>query len=298
MLFYALLDRAFPNSFPIKVFAVAFVGTHVPLIAVVIYALIQTGGIAAHLDVLALLLAATLTGCGGTLAGLWALLAPVRRMNGAIESLERGDSIHALPDRHRDEIGALMRLTNLMADSMLRRQQQAQTAAQTDPLTGLPNRRGFDARVPQQAPGAILFLDLDRFKRVNDTYGHAIGDDVLRQAATVISAALRREDVVARFGGEEFVIWLPGATRDTAWTTGERLRLAIAGSVRVAEQPVTASIGLALCAAEDRRETVIARADAALYAAKHRGRNRVVERCEEAGGETFALAPGRSLRAV
>lgn len=298
MSFYVWLDWAFPRSFPVKVFAVAFLGTHVPLIAVVIYALVQTGGIAAHLDVLALLLAATLTGCGGTLAGLWALLAPVRRMNGAIESLERGDSIPPLPDRHRDEVGALMRLTNLMADSMLRRQQQAQTAAQTDPLTGLPNRRGFDARVPRQAPGAILFLDLDHFKKVNDTYGHAIGDDVLCQAAKVISGELRRDDVVARFGGEEFVIWLPGATRDAAWNAGERLRQAIAGSVRVAEQPVTASIGLALCDAEDRREAVIARADAALYAAKNGGRNRVVERCEKADGEPFAFAPDRVLRAV
>lgn len=298
MSFYALLDRAFPGSFPIKVFAVAFVGTHVPLIAVVLYALIQTGGIAAHLDVLALLLAATLTGCSGTLAGLWALLAPVRQMNGAIESLERGDSPPPLPDRHRDEVGALMRLTNLMADSMLRRQRQAQTAAQTDPLTGLPNRRGFDARVPERAPGAILFLDLDHFKKVNDTYGHAIGDDVLCQAARVVSAELRRDDVVARFGGEEFVIWLPAPGPGPAWQTGERLRRAVAETVRAADRPVTASIGLALADAGAPRETVIARADAALYAAKNGGRNRVVERRDTPSGEPFLFAPGAALRAV
>ncbi|APX21640.1 MAG: GGDEF domain-containing protein [Rhodobacteraceae bacterium] len=278
---YAFLDRLFPRSFSSKVFFTAFLGTHVPLIAVTVYALSRSTGIEDHLDELLLLIGATLIGCTGTLLSLWVLLAPLRRMRGAILAFEQSGYVVRLPEAHLDEIGQLMRCTNTVIRSIEQRHARAYSAALTDSLTGLPNRRGFEALAPALGTGAVLFLDLDHFKQVNDTQGHAAGDAVLKGVAGVISATMRRQDVVARWGGEEFVIWLPGATEDVARGIGERLRLAISDRVPLPRGLLTASIGIAVAREGDSRDRLIARADAALYAAKAGGRNRVVAQSSE-----------------
>lgn len=157
----------------------------------------------------------------------------------------------------------------------------------TDPLTGLRNRRGFlDAATAvlaiasrQAEPVALISLDLDRFKAINDGHGHAAGDAVLRGTAQVLQAALRRGDLAGRIGGEEFVLLLPGTGLAAAAQTAERLRLALSEGVAHpgAGGRVTASFGVA--ALEGRGvaalEPALAAADAALYAAKHGGRDRV-----------------------
>jgi diguanylate cyclase (GGDEF)-like protein len=150
-----------------------------------------------------------------------------------------------------------------------------------DQLTGLLNRRAFDLRfaeVSEQAaiggqPVSLVLADIDRFKKVNDEHGHAVGDAVLRDIAHVLRGSLRSFELLYRFGGEEFLLLLPGAHEDAATRIAETLRAAVEGR-RPAGLPVTASFGVATATGQD-FPTLVARADAALYAAKAAGRNRV-----------------------
>ncbi len=155
--------------------------------------------------------------------------------------------------------------------------------AATDALTGMPNRRSLDQTLAAQLsmaeresrPFAVLMLDLDHFKAVNDTHGHAVGDAVLRAFAQRVQAQLRRSDVCSRYGGEEFAVVLAGTSAELALDTAERLRLAIAGAPLVPGVAVTVSIGVASWRKGDDAAGLLARADAALYAAKRAGRDRV-----------------------
>lgn len=157
-----------------------------------------------------------------------------------------------------------------------------------DPLTQLHNRRYFEESIAREAarairqdePLALLIIDLDHFKTVNDTYGHGVGDRVLQNLARVISADIRVSDLVCRFGGEEFVVSLPGATLISALGRAEHWRNRFAES-RVDAEGVevgcTFSAGIAMFhGAEDTIEAALRRADAALYKAKHAGRNCVI----------------------
>ena len=159
----------------------------------------------------------------------------------------------------------------------------------TDSLTGLHNRgyleRHLVALVDQARlyakPLSVLILDIDHFKAVNDTYGHAAGDDVLREFSRRLRRAVRGIDLVGRHGGEEFVVAMPDTDADLAFIIGERLRERIAGESFVLGNGTgvraTASIGVStLLPAGDSPEALLQRADEALYLAKRSGRNRVV----------------------
>ncbi len=160
--------------------------------------------------------------------------------------------------------------------------------ALTDPLTQLPNRRhGLDFLASEWAfaqsnslPMACLLLDIDHFKRINDTYGHAAGDAVLRQLADLLKRTSRVEDLVFRYGGEEFAAVLPNASIRAAVQIAERIRSVVEKYSFLWEHqtiPVTLSIGVAnLNGGEKDSQTLIETADAALYQAKKSGRNRVV----------------------
>jgi diguanylate cyclase (GGDEF)-like protein/PAS domain S-box-containing protein len=164
-----------------------------------------------------------------------------------------------------------------------------------DPLTGIGNRRGFEQEMqalesrPHGAtdPCAAVLVDIDHFKRVNDSYGHDAGDAVLKAVALCLTSTVRDTDILARFGGEEFVLWLPGANAATAETLAERLRLSIA-AITVEHQgrviAVTASFGVAQQIPGESRASVLVRADTALYAAKREGRNRVAVSSQGQGG--------------
>lgn len=158
-------------------------------------------------------------------------------------------------------------------------------AANRDPLTGLENRRAFEAALERlcaaSRPFALLIVDVDHFKCLNDTHGHAVGDVVLVGIARVLALAVRGEDLVARIGGEEFAVLLPGAGPEVAQAVAERLRTAVAGArfhASEAEPPVgvTISVGAAVSAAPHIGKAVFLAADAALYQAKAAGRNRMV----------------------
>ncbi|MDT4833453.1 GGDEF: diguanylate cyclase (GGDEF) domain protein [compost metagenome] len=165
--------------------------------------------------------------------------------------------------QHRREVGRLNRET------------------QTDPMTGLMNRRALDEALAEyaekQSPFAVIALDLDHFKRINDTFGHAVGDEVLIALAKAMRDGLRGKDRPFRIGGEEFIALLPTASAGQAAEVAERLRAAVAGQ-RMPDGvgQVTVSIGVALWPQDDTsHQTVIQLADQALYASKQAGRNRV-----------------------
>lgn len=159
--------------------------------------------------------------------------------------------------------------------------------ADTDPLTGLPNRRGLAAALGRRAAtgsrglaGAVLLIDIDHFKAINDTYGHEAGDRVLADVAERLQGVMRAADIVARWGGEEFLAVLEGADGAVSLMVAERLREAVSGRTFALDGgpiAVTVSIGASLVAAgETKIDAAVARADTALYAAKRDGRNRAV----------------------
>ncbi len=157
-----------------------------------------------------------------------------------------------------------------------------------DSLTGLPNRRAADEMLAQLlkdgAPAALLAVDVDHFKRINDEHGHLVGDRALVHLAALLRAELRAADAVARIGGEELLVLMPHSGLDAATELAERLRERVAAqALRVGgrELAMTVSIGVALRHAVDSAESWLARADAAMYTAKRAGRN-CVRRAEEA----------------
>ncbi|MEY2655406.1 MAG: hypothetical protein RLZZ524_2434, partial [Pseudomonadota bacterium] len=166
----------------------------------------------------------------------------------------------------------------------------------TDTLTQVANRLHFDRRLDQEwararrnaAPLALMMVDVDHFKKVNDAFGHAFGDVCLQAVATALRGALTRPgDLLARYGGEEFVVMLPGTGIDGAEVVAARLHAAVANlalSHGADAVPVTCSVGLHVAAAPGSASAAAAlsRADQALYLAKHQGRNRVVRLSETA----------------
>ncbi|WP_158288991.1 GGDEF domain-containing protein [Rubrivivax albus] len=170
------------------------------------------------------------------------------------------------------------------ADRLRAELAQVHDMAESDALTGLPNRRCFERRMAaclQDHAGAhcLLLTDIDHFKKVNDSYGHLFGDQVLRSVARGLQACLDETQLVARVGGEEFAIMVPAPLAQAA-QLAERIRVTVAGS-RIRRRDggqvgqITVSLGVAARRPNEPAEAWIERADRALYAAKHAGRNRV-----------------------
>ena len=198
---------------------------------------------------------------------------------------------------------ARLALTSRDKDSVARRLEHAlheqERLAVTDPLTGLHNRRFFEEVLKIEAerarrhgaPVSLLVIDLDHFKRVNDTYGHQGGDAVLTTTSRRLAEALRAGDVLARYGGEEFVVILPETGLDDAVAVGERCRMAIGGAPIPAhghQVAVTASVGVAVLGEHASSiEDLVRAADHALYLAKRLDRNQVRSGAT-AGGDVSA----------
>lgn len=169
------------------------------------------------------------------------------------------------------------------------RESQLEALATSDPLTGARNRRAFLAQMDMKLERlrlgigrsfALIMLDVDHFKRVNDTYGHAVGDEVLKHLVLTVSKCLRKEDMLGRLGGEEFAVLLPGLDREVALKRAESLRQTVEClQVEVPGQvPIRFTISLGVCVVEHSDVSValcLERADAAMYHAKRNGRNRV-----------------------
>jgi diguanylate cyclase len=188
-----------------------------------------------------------------------------------------------------EEAERLLKPTQFLATQLAHaydgiRQQAGQLTAftdvRTDALTGVSNRKALDESLVNllamlkryDSPFALVILDIDHFKQLNDSFGHLHGDRVLQQVATLIDQGVRETDIVARFGGEEFVILLPGTELAGACVFAERIRVTIERLARV-----TVSGGVAVATAEDDARSLLARADESLYAAKADGRNTVFQ---------------------
>lgn len=196
----------------------------------------------------------------------------------------------------RDAVSMAMRLAPDLALGLRRAEEMDQLREQAfiDPLTDCYNRRGFDEHLHvellrarrYERPLALMLVDLDGFKRVNDELGHQAGDHVLRRFATLLSTAFRTTDIVSRYGGDEFAVIFPETSRTEALLLAERTRVQASGLFPDAQIPrtVTASFGVAAFPADAAAaDDLLAGADLALYEAKSGGRDRVVSAHQAAG---------------
>jgi diguanylate cyclase (GGDEF)-like protein len=207
-------------------------------------------------------------------------------------------------------VGATLTLNLVMINVVLNVLGQLQSAlvrqAITDPLTGLYNRRHLQTHLdgldrPGGVDHALLSIDIDHFKQINDRHGHAAGDEVLKRFAEVLTQRTRRGDLLFRTGGEEFVLLLPGATLDDARALADDLRQRVADACLLpgTALTVTVSIGIAQRRRGDAHSDWLRQADAALYRAKRGGRNRVVtvgDSADAAAAATDAAESADTLR--
>jgi diguanylate cyclase (GGDEF)-like protein len=236
---------------------------------------------------------------------------PIEQLARSAKQVQRNEPGARFPLEHPvQEIAQLGQSLDAMTQSLLGKERELQeanasleatvaqrTAALTqanaellslavhDGLTGVYNRRRFDEKLTEYTllsrrtgrPFALLLIDADHFKRINDTHGHAVGDDVLKQLAALIQSSLRTTDFVARYGGEEFAVLLPEiAQPDTPEVVAEKVRAAIAEAFFPVVERVTVSIGVGLAdPADNSHSALIKRADQQLYQAKAAGRNQV-----------------------
>lgn len=170
-----------------------------------------------------------------------------------------------------------------IAEELESKNRLLQQVASVDALTGLKNRYSYNLRIMEEIDRAkrygtqlsLLLIDMDHFKRINDTYGHQAGDDVIRTVAATLQSIIRKVDALARWGGEEFVVLLPGIGLKDANTVAEKLREKVASVVHFDKEVITVSIGVSSFTTQDTLETWFDRTDKALYHAKQEGRNRV-----------------------
>jgi diguanylate cyclase (GGDEF)-like protein len=227
------------------------------------------------------------------------IVVPLQRLIRAADRIADGDLEVRVSATRNDELGHLTQVFNQMVERLQRNRAEIMAANEamqrqnrilealsvTDSLTGLYNRSKLDAILTDQLaryqrtqrPFALLMLDIDHFKTLNDTYGHIAGDEILKKVAQILLQSIRSIDFAARYGGDEFIIILVETSADRAAKTAERIRSQV-GNLRYcinsSTVPITVSIGIVECQPADTTTTAIfARADNALYEAKRRGRN-------------------------
>jgi diguanylate cyclase (GGDEF)-like protein len=276
MRLYLASSFIFPRSLQMRLFAVCFVATHLPLIAFITWAA-ATG----RLDLSGVLVvtAATLAGMLVAVGGIYALLAPIHL------AAEDGQ-IRPVPEIAGNDLAArLFAGINRAAQATATRMRKLNREASIDPLTGALNRRGLlvhlDMMADRQTIGAMALVDLDHFKLINDQLGHAEGDRVLHDFARILVGAVRRTDLVARWGGEEFLVYFPSATEAVVQAVLMRIaeRLRTVPLARVGDRPLTFSAGTT-AVSRDTFDDALRRADLALYEAKRRGRARILSNAE------------------
>ncbi len=213
---------------------------------------------------------------------------PLEELARAAAEVSQGNYNVQIPLNRRDELGEVAQAFNKMAVNLKENFAKVSDMANRDGLTGLYNARFFHEALARELervkrttrPFSLLLFDGDRFKRINDRYGHPVGDLILQHISRISRSVLRGYDVLARYGGEEFIAMLPDATGSQALLLGERLRKMIEQRPFVTEDGgtirVTISVGVAQSRAPYDKKDLISQADQALYGAKDSGRNKVV----------------------
>ncbi|MEM6609409.1 MAG: diguanylate cyclase [Pseudomonadota bacterium] len=262
-----------PKSATALIALVACLGALVPCISAAFVLIFAEGGFWAAMPGIAVIGLASIVSSIGVVYALRSLLAPVFALERVLEFYREHGVHEAWPQNTGDRTGKLVYLVDGLMSKFRAELRQSRTAADTDPLTGLLNRRGFDRHFDAPNGGSIIYVDLDQFKAVNDKLGHDAGDLVLSATADLLRSVLREGELVARFGGEEFVVFLPEIDLMTAGLVAERIRSSAERRLATKLGRVTISAGVAqLAAGEDFSEALI-RADRAVYTAKRSGRN-------------------------
>lgn len=299
---YLALTRLLPpRSYLGKVLVLAFFGTHLPLIALVVY-MLAIGRLpwSETLPVLVVAVGATILGSLVTLFGLWALLAPAAIASRAMRVYRTDGTLPALPTDIEDEGGRLLADVQNTVDEIDKDLRRLQERATRDRLTGLLNRHGAEERLVADlagvAPGGptmvLAALDIDGLKRINDASGHLAGDASLRHVAATLTRHLGPDDWAARWGGDEFiaVVW-EGDGRPAAKVIFDRVTASLAQEPGDAANGGSVALGLSGGLARPRpgedEVSLLARADAALYAAKALGGGTVVAAPEASEASTI-----------
>ena len=290
---YALLSKLkFPKSYQGKILLVVFLGTHVPLVALVLYLLLSSPiGTRPALNILMLLLVATLA---GTVAALWVLrglLAPVHLACCSLREYLDSQRVPDLPIRFTDEAGKLMAYVQYAVYHLDATIRSLEGLSGTDHLTGIHNRREAEQRLAGDVAKAkrggsmltVCVVDVNKFKPINDRYGHQAGDVCIRHVADIIRRNIRESDWLARWGGDEFILALHDASpfASTELVLQRIVRELKARPVRLPqgdELILTVSVGASRHSGEEGIEDLLVRADEAMYEAKKEGRPWVLRR--------------------
>lgn len=268
-------------GFQKRIFLLAFVGTHLPLL-ILVGLMFWGAGTPVGYGLMGLILAATALGLALTWFGLRAALEPMQAVRDGLNRYLRGERLPNLPTYHQDEPGLMMRDTQISLMRLKGALQEVRELSLTDELTGLKNRRCMDERLPQMLAQAaryrtnlsVVLCDLDDFKQVNDTFGHDAGDKVLRELARILLESTRHSDLLVRMGGDEFVMVLPQTDMMRAARLARRIQDRIASELAgLSRLPVKFSISAGIVEYQTGMEParLLTLADHELYRAKGTG---------------------------
>lgn len=278
MRFYKATSFLFPRNYEWRILLVCLIAIQIPLIT---FLATQAATGEWQASTLTTLLLATLAGTVLALAAIHALLSPIRRAAAMLESVRNGSPFIDVPEGGEDLVGRLFVGVAAAAGELAARIEYRLDAAERDALTGIRNRRGFldsaESILTGMGNSVVALVDIDYFKLINDQFGRDAGDSLLKGLATRLEESLRRTDIAARWGGEEFLVLFPDTQLDEARLVMERLRASVALDSEFGREgwPVTFSCGLASLRTFADLGEATHRAEAALQQAKESGRNRV-----------------------
>ncbi|WP_395391772.1 GGDEF domain-containing protein [Novosphingobium sp. BL-8A] len=282
MRFYRATTFLFPRHYEWRILLACFAAVLSPLLALATY---QWATGAWQPSLLLGLFAASLVAAGLGMLAIRALLAPVARATATLGAIHRGEAVPPLPRGGDDLVGQLLRAVAVAANGSAIRNPTLSTDTDHDALTGLHSRPGFldlsEKVLSGDSNSVIALIDIDHFQSINDRFGRAAGDALLRAVGHRLERGIRRSDLAARWSGEAFVVLLPDTQLDEARLVLERLRASVALDPLLGPEstgnawPVTFSCGLAPVRAFSHLGDATHRAHAALNAAKNGGRNRV-----------------------
>lgn len=279
MRFYKATAFLFPNSYESRILLICFAAAQLPLLA---YVAIEEITGEWQIATLVTLLLATPAGAGIGLVAVHALLRPVADAAAMLGTIQKGERVARIPRAGNDLVGRLMRIVRKAADESVARAERMVGPAERDYLTGIRNRQCFLSTAETILRGehnaVLAVVDIDHFKLINDQFGEEAGDNLLRALAQRLAQGIRRSDIIARWGGNQFSMLLPDTMLDEARMVLERLRAAVALDETLGEHgwPITFSCGLAPIREFSQFGEAAAKAEAALDEAKSGGKNRIL----------------------